>query len=161
LRGGSTTSGSGEVELLELEQREWQDYKKALMDALQVAVQTSSSVRTVEAKTPGTFPIEPIDGVALRQPSQDELVLQCLGKLNRLESDIFDRNLRWQAKRRELEPVGRQIEQLREMKSSSMAQLHELIQERLRGRRRCLGAGLREVLPPDSIAPEPTDAAEL
>mmetsp|Transcript_17403 Transcript_17403/g.52526 ORF Transcript_17403/g.52526 Transcript_17403/m.52526 type:complete len:619 (+) Transcript_17403:32-1888(+) len=143
-----------EVEQSELERLEWQEYKKALMEALQVAVKTSPAARR-SSGAPGSG--GHMDAAPPRPQAQDDLVMQCLGKLNRLESDIFDRNQRWQAKVRELEPIGRQIDELRDVKARSMAELNGLLESRSRERRRCLGAGLREVLPPDCIAPDPAE----
>jgi len=116
-----------EVEESEAERQEWQEYKKALMDALHEAVKTSPLVRADDR----------------RQPAQDALVSQCLAKVKQFESEIFERSLLWKSKERELEPFGERIEELREVKARSMAQLEGFITARMGGRLERLEVGLK------------------
>lgn len=126
----------------ESERQEWQEYKRALMDTLNAAVKTSPAVRP-EQEIMRT-------GCELTQAvrvGQDNLVLQCLQKLNKVESDIFEKSHRWQTVLKDVEPVQRDICELRGRKLRTMEKLSSFIDARAVVREELLGASLYRVLP--------------
>jgi len=124
-----------EVRQCEVERKEWQEKKQALMETMNVAVKTSPNIRANA------------NGHQARMIEQDTAVVQCLGKLNRLESEIFDKNVLWQAKQREVEPIDSEAVELRRSKGRLMAQLNDYIEARALLRQMHLDASLRTLLP--------------
>lgn len=124
-----------QIQECEVERKEWQEKKQALMETMNVAVKTSPNVRANA------------NGHQARLTEQDTAVRQCLSKLNRLESEIFDKNLTWQAKQREIAPIDLEAIELRQSKSRLIVQLNEYLEARALLRQMHLDASLRTLLP--------------
>lgn len=134
---------------VEAEREEWQTYKRAAMDSLQAAVQTSPSSlpKGVEGAAP--------DGRRGTQVVPDFCVAQCLEKVQGVESVMYERGRQWRATLRELEPVAEGIRELQDLKARSMAQLSGFIEARAAARRTLLEDGLYGVLPKARFEPLP------
>lgn len=144
-----TTSLRDEVGQDELERKECIEYKRALMDAMHVAVQTSSVARDGEKRSPsGLF----------ARPTPDAFVQQCRVKLENLESDLFERRQEWQSRADELCFVEDDLVELRDMKARSMSQLGTFIETRMRQRQEQLDESLRKALSAKPPA-KPVDAS--
>jgi len=128
----------GEFERTSSEREERRELKQALMEALQAAVRTSpASVRNGNANHDAAHP---------RAPASDELVLQCLDKLNQAENGFFEAGLALRSSAEALEPAEAEISDLRETKARSMQQLSDFLTERAVARRGRLEAGIRDAL---------------
>jgi len=124
-----------EIQECEVERKEWQEKKQALMETMNVAVKTSPNIRAETSNRQG------------KTHEQDTAVVHCLSKLNRLESEIFDKNLLWQAKVREIAPIDSEAVELRESKSRLIVQLNDYLEARALLRQMHLDASLRTLLP--------------
>eukprot|EP00927_Polykrikos_kofoidii_P076507 TRINITY_DN73588_c0_g1_i1.p1 TRINITY_DN73588_c0_g1~~TRINITY_DN73588_c0_g1_i1.p1 ORF type:complete len:751 (-),score=125.18 TRINITY_DN73588_c0_g1_i1:145-2397(-) len=136
-----------EVRQAEMERQELLEYKRAVMDATHAAVKTSAdALAAVDSNTKSNEESSSVSSSGWRE-RQDDLVQQCLEKVNRVESDIIEKGHSWEANMRELEPLIEQIQDLQEMKDRSMTQLSAFIELRIQERRGMMEASLRRALP--------------
>jgi len=137
----------GEVQECALERDERQEFKKALMEVLQVAVKTSvAPPQQVSMEDAGGSEKQTAAVMPKPPPVSDVLVRQCLGRLKDVESDFFDRSVQWRTKSQALEPVEEEIAELRETKARSMEQLSSFLDMRAEKRQDLLEAGLQRFL---------------
>ncbi|CAJ1337950.1 unnamed protein product [Effrenium voratum] len=124
----STAEFREEVKLAEDRWEERQAYKKTLMEAAQVALDSVP-------------PAEPMDC------APQELLLDCREKLHRLQNDTLLEDRRRQTLAKEFQGLQEDIAELKEVKARSMVQLQCFLELRTQQRQGRLKNALQQLLP--------------